>query len=146
MNKARSIGSGLVGACVLTLIHEAVRRRDPDTPRLDRLGVQTLAKTISRVGLTPPPPEKLRAIVMVGDIASNSLYFSMIGDGKEAGVWWRGAGLGLSAGLGAFLAPTPAGTNQGAATRSKILSALCHLAAGLAAAAAARALANTESR
>jgi hypothetical protein len=116
---------------------------------MDKLGVQALAKLISRVGITPPAEDKLQTVALVGDIASNSLYYSLVGDGDDPGVWWRGAGLGLSAGLSALLSPPKAGLSSAPtarSTRTKLMTVLWYLAGGLAAAAAAKAFALAATR
>ena len=149
MKSSRSIGSGLVGACVLTLIHESVRRIDPEAPRMDLLGMQSIARVMNRVGIQPPADDRLHTMALLGDIVSNSMYYSMVGDGKDSSVWWRGAGLGLSAGLGAVLSPPALGLDSRPSrrtTKTKIMTVLWYLAGGLAAAAAARVLASSSER
>lgn len=149
MKTSRSISSGLAGACILTLIHETVRRIDPDAPRMDLLSMEAIAKTMNAVGLTPPAEDRLHTIALLGDIVSNSMYYSMVGDGDDRGVWWRGAGLGLSAGLGAILSPPRLGLDSKPSrrtTKTKLLTILWYLAGGPAAAATARLLASSHSR
>ena len=149
MKPSRSIASGLAGACVLTLIHETVRRLDPDAPRMDLLGMEAIAKTMNAVGITPPADDKLHTVALLGDLASNSMYYSMVGDGADPSVWWRGAGLGLSAGLGAILSPPRLGLDSKPSrrtTKTKLLTLLWYLAGGLAAAATAKLLAASAER
>lgn len=149
MKTSRSIGSGLAGACALTLIHEVARRIDPDAPRMDLLGMETITKLMNGVGLKPPPEERLHTVALLGDLVSNSMYYSMVGEGDDAGVWWRGAGLGLSAGLGAILSPPRLGLDPKPSrrtTRTRVMTVLWYLLGGLTAAATARLLAVAAAR
>jgi hypothetical protein len=140
MAKWQALGSGAVGACVLTLLHESVRRRAPHAPRMDVIGMRALAQSMSKVNRTPPPDRRLHRMALVGDLVSNSLYYSMVGDGKDKGVWLRGALLGLNAGLGAVLLPSRIGLGRQPdehTPTTQIMTVAWYLAGGLAAAAAA---------
>lgn len=75
----KALGSGLVGACALTLIHETARRYIRDAPRMDVVGMRAIAKTMRAVDVEPPTP--LHEAAIVGDIVSNSLFYSLIGAG-----------------------------------------------------------------
>src|SRR5947209_18621022 len=89
----KALGSGLVGACALTLIHEAARRFLDDAPRMDVLGMRAVAKTLRAVDVEPPVP--LHEAALVGDIVSNSLYYSLVGAGSSRDAVRNGALLGL---------------------------------------------------
>ena len=52
----KALGSGLVGACALTLIHETARRFVDDAPRMDVLGMRALSKAARAVDVDPPVP------------------------------------------------------------------------------------------
>jgi hypothetical protein len=141
MAKWQALGSGAVGACVLTLLHESVRRRDPHAPRMDVMGMRAIAKSLRKVNRTPPPDKPLHRLALVGDLVSNSLYYSMVGDGKDNGVWLRGALLGLNAGLGAVILPSRMGLGRQPDERTpktQVMTVAWYFAGGLAAAAAAR--------
>ena len=67
----KALGSGLVGACALTLVHETARRFLDDAPRMDVLGMRALAKAAHAVDVSPPVP--LHEAALVGDIDRKSV-------------------------------------------------------------------------
>ncbi|PNY80250.1 hypothetical protein [Deinococcus koreensis] len=103
--------SGLAGAVTVTLLNEGVRRALPHAPRMDVIGERGLSKTLRATGVQPPRGEALYLSTMAADLASNSLYYALVGLGGQrlggdGGALGRGAALGLAAGLGgAFLPP-----------------------------------------
>lgn len=134
---------GLVGASALTLLHESARRVRPDAPRMDELGMQALAKMLRRAKVTPPPRDRLHTATLVGDVLANGLYYSLVGPGRDARVWLRGAVLGLGAGIGGVVLPPLLGLDPDASartTQTKLMTVTWYLLGGLTAAAAARAL------
>lgn len=143
MNVLKALGIGLFGAAALTLLHETVRRVEPDAPRLDLLGMQAIAKTMRWAGATPPAGEALHHTALVGDLVSNALYYSLVGAGEEDGIWRRAVLLGLAAGIGAVVLPPLLGMDRQATQRTPATQAMTvgwYLTGGLAAAAAARLL------
>ena len=159
MRLLRALGSGLVGACTVTLINEMARRSIPHAPRLDVLGMRAIAKVMRMAHRDPPADEPLRGIALAGDIVSNTLYYSLVaagssGDTEErddccGGVWVRGAVLGAAAGIGAAVLPKPMGLGSQPDERApatQLMSVAWYLAAGLAAAAAATFLFRDEER
>lgn len=132
--------AGLAGACTVTLIHETMRRLDPDAPRMDVLGMRAIAKMMRAADLTPPPEDKLFGLTLAGDIVSNAAYYSLIGGGKNA--WVRGGLLGLAAGVGGVVLPGPLGLGTAPSnrtTKTQIMTVAWYLLGGLATAAVARA-------
>src|ERR1051326_4795967 len=101
----KALGSGLVGACALTLIHETARRFIDDAPRMDVVGMRAIAKTMRAARVEPPVP--LHEAALAGEIVSNSLYYSLVGAGGARDAIRNGALLGLAAGLGAVFLPEP---------------------------------------
>lgn len=141
MKAIYALGSGLVGAIALTVLHEAGRRVIPEAPRMDILGMRAIAKTMKKVDQTPPSGENLHRIALAGDIAGNALYYSLVGIGPDRGAWLRGGVLGLLAGIGGVFLPSPLGLGSGPSGRTRqtqALTVLYYLAGGLAAAAAHR--------
>jgi hypothetical protein len=139
MNKLTAIGGGLAGATALTLLHEALRKNDPNAPRMDLLGMTALSKLLNRIGKTPPGHDKLFGWTMAGDIISNTIYYSAAAIGSEKQLWLRGLFLGLSAGIGAVLLPKPMGLNAAYSSRTtetKLLTVGLYLFGGLVTAAA----------
>lgn len=137
---------GLAGACVVTAVHETVRRFNPDAPRMDVLGMRSISKLMHKAGATPPQDkQELHTWALVGDVVSNSLYYSMAGTGKSA--WWRGAVLGAAAGAGAVLLPGPLGLGEEPSNKTTETQALAvgyYLLGGLVAAAVGFALSQDE--
>lgn len=137
----KALGSGLVGACALTLVHETARRYIDDAPRMDVVGMRALSRGLRAVDIDPPVP--LHEAALVGDIVSNSLYYGLVGlGGPEDGVR-NGALLGLAAGVAAVYLPEPLGLGRQPAknsTETKLLTVAWYLLGGLAAGAAYQAL------
>jgi hypothetical protein len=136
-----SLAAGMAGAAVLTAVHETTRRVTPDAPRMDILGERAIAKMMRGAGKTPPRGKNLHRLALGGDLVSNSLYYAMVGSGRDA--WVRGAALGLAAGIGAVVLPPVLGLGRaprGLTARTKAMTVGYYLLGGLAAAAASRVL------
>lgn len=101
--------SGVAGAAGLTLLHETVRHAAPDAPRMDLLGERAISAGLRAVGVEPPPEPHLHTAALVGDLVSNTAYYSLVGLGGRDGAVTRGGLLGLAAGLGAVFLPGPLG-------------------------------------
>lgn len=97
--------SGLAGAVTVTLLNEGVRRVLPHAPRMDVIGERGLSRTLRFAGVRPPRGEALYLSTMAADLASNSLYYALVGLGGHGGSLGRGAALGLAAGVGGALLP-----------------------------------------
>jgi hypothetical protein len=141
----KALGSGLVGACALTLVHEAARRYIDDAPRMDVVGMRAITKTLRAVDVEPPVP--LHEAALVGDIAANSLYYGLVGLGEPEDGVRNGALLGLAAGLAAVYLPEPLGLGRQPAknsTETNLLTVAWYLLGGLAAGAAYQALSSDE--
>jgi hypothetical protein len=138
MNYLQSAGAGLAGASALTLLHETVRQFNPDAPRMDLLGMRTIDKYLRKADIQPPQGKPLHTAALVGDILSNTLYYSLAGVGKKDTLWLRAAGLGLAAGIGAIVVPGPMGIGNAPSSRTpqtKAMTIAWYLAGGLATAA-----------
>ena len=147
MKALQALGSGLVGACTLTLIHETVRQFVPEAPRADVLGKRAIAKLTRATGHTPPSEDDLHALALAGEVVSNSLYYSLVGVGGRRHVWALGALLGLGAGIGAVVLPEPLGLGSEPTARTpetKAMTVAWYLVGGLAATAAFQILTNEE--
>ena len=144
-----AIGGGFAGATVLTLLHETLRRLNPEAPRMDLLGMQAIAKSLRSANVDVPDQDTLFKITMAGDIVSNSIYYSLapIGDEKKAVL--RGALLGLAAGVGAVYLPKPLGLNEGRSNRTtetQLLTVALYLAGGLVASVTSQLLESKQSK
>ena len=141
MSAAKAILSGLIGASTLTILHETARRFLPEAPRMDLLGMRAISRSMRAVGEQPPDRERLHRTAMAGDLLANSLYYSLVGIGREETVLRRGAGLGLAAGLGGVMLPEPLGLGgapSGRTPATKFMTVGWYLAGALAAATAYR--------
>lgn len=141
----RSLTSGLAGAAALTAVHETARRTLAHPPRMDAIGMRALARTMRRLGRRPPREPRLFRETLAADLLANALYYGLVGLGERA--WRRGTLLGLAAGVGAVALPPILGLGrQPHASRvgTPALTVAWYLVGGLAAAAAARALARHE--
>lgn len=139
---AKALASGLIGASVVTLLHETARRIRPDAPRMDVLGMRGLAALMGLVDVEPPKPDRLHALAMGADIVSNGLYYSMVGSGDDR-TWLRGALLGIVAGVGGVALPPMLGLGakpSARTTQTKIMTFTWYFAGGIAAAASSRLL------
>ncbi|MBC7922793.1 MAG: hypothetical protein H7Z75_17080 [Ferruginibacter sp.] len=138
-----ALGSGLAGAATLTLLHETVRRINPDAPRMDVLGRRAIAQLMRRAGETPPDDQTLQPVALLGDVISNALYYSLVGAGRRKNAWLRGVLLGTAAGLGGVFLPGPLGLGKrpsGRTFQTKAMTVAWYLAGGLVAAATYRGL------
>ena len=138
--------SGLAGAAALNLLHETMRRvRPEDAPRMDTLGRRAIASGMEAAGVDPPPEDRLQAMALVGDVVSNTLYYSLAAMGKPS--FARGAALGAAAGVGAVvLSPLlRLGSRPAARTpQTAAMTVAWYLVGGLAAAAAHHGLAHAQ--
>lgn len=142
MKVLEALAGGLIGACVITVVHESLRRVVPEAPRMDILGMRAIAKIMNKAGATPPDDKTLHDWAMIGDVVSNGLYYSLTGAGKNA--WWRGTLLGAMAGIGAITLPGPLGLGEAPSertTQTKAMAVGLYLMGGIVAAVAARAIA-----
>ncbi|PZM77509.1 MAG: hypothetical protein DKT66_24815 [Candidatus Melainabacteria bacterium] len=137
----RALFNGFVGAVALTTAHQALRRALPDAPQLDRMGMKGVAKVCNAVGRRPPTGSALFLFALLGDILTNTFYFSQVGSKPGLGSLGKGLSLGLSAGLGAAALPVVMSLDSGARRRTRRTGALTvglFLCGGLAAAMAAQ--------
>src|SRR4051812_34362618 len=72
------LASGLIGSAVLTALNESGRHLLPSAPRLDVLGTLGVEKIYHALHLAPPSERRLRAVAFVGDIITNTLYYSRV--------------------------------------------------------------------
>jgi len=124
MTGLQAIGSGVAGAMALTAVHETARKTLEDAPRMDVLASRAIAGSLEALGQQPPTDERLYEAAMVGDIVSNSLYYSLVGLGSPQGALKRGALLGLAAGVGAVVLPPLLGLGHGPSRRTRATEAM----------------------
>jgi len=140
MNIASTLG-GLAGACALTLLNEGVKKFDKNAPRLDLLGQNALAKIMKGNTVIPQTAQKVSPLV--GDLITNSLYYGMARGASNGNTLWRGALLGVTAGLGAVTIPQALGLPHEPAAqtnKTKLMTIGWYLLGGLIAAAVINAI------
>jgi hypothetical protein len=139
----RAVGPGLIGSLSVTLIHEGARRVLKHPPRMDVLGKRALKKGGRWLGLRPAHGRRLHRQALVGDILSNTLFYSLVAMGRPRRPYVRGAILGALAGLGAVVLPPVLGLGRRpsrAKASTALLTVAWYLLGGLSAARATRAL------
>lgn len=124
MKNLTSVIGGLAGAVALNLLHETARRFYPSAPRIDKIGEEALAKSLSSVGIHPPSGERLYQATLAADVLSNAIYYSFIGAGKPKHLLLRGAAVGLVAGIGAISLPEPMGLHDRPVNKETVTSFL----------------------
>jgi hypothetical protein len=137
MKVSNALLGGLAGACAVTILHQVIKGKEKDAPRMDLLGMESITKVLKNIGVEPPEGHKLYYITMAGDIFSNTMYYGLTGVGNKK-TWLKGPALGLAAGLGAVLLPKPLGLNEKPSNytrKTQLLSVLYYFVGGLASAA-----------
>ncbi|MGV3685382.1 MAG: hypothetical protein ACO1NS_07140 [Daejeonella sp.] len=108
----KSLIAGFAGAAALNILHETLRKLDPDAPRLDLVGKEALKKSAAAMDVAPPTGDRLYGITLAGDVLTNASYFAAIGMGGKKFMLLRAIGAGVSAGIAAVKAPKPMGLND----------------------------------
>ena len=111
MNGVR-IGSGLVGATSVAALNYLASRFLPSAPRLDILGLQLTTAAFKKLGLKPPNGLPAKALALLGSLASNSMFYGLVGLGGPRTAWLRGGALGLAMGLGVLALPPAFGIGK----------------------------------
>jgi hypothetical protein len=104
----RSLASGAAGALALTALHEVGRRRVTYAPRMDIVAMRGLRRMLPRRGWEMDDA-RLHQLALIGDLVSNSVYYSAIAGPTSRATWTRATVLGTAAGLGALLIPESLG-------------------------------------
>jgi hypothetical protein len=141
MNILSSLAGGLAGAVAVTLLNEALKRIDTDAPRMDKMGMEAVSKGFRAMDRPVPRPEKLYKYSLLGDLISNTLYFSFTGKGSSRKSLFRGGLLGLSSGMGAVFTPGHLGLNEGHSnrtTKTQFMTVAYYLVGGLVAGAVSK--------
>ncbi len=100
----KALAAGIVGAVAVTLANEIGRQKLSDSPRLDLLGERAVRKLMGAGGIRRlGRREEIKRAALMGDLASNALYYALAAPGRSANPIARGVGLGLLAGIGAVV-------------------------------------------
>lgn len=108
---AKNFLAGLGGAIVLNLLHESLKKKKMDTPRIDLVGEEALQKTLGYFGSKIENKDTLYKATLAGDLISNATYYSMIGNSPD-NIWGKAISLGLVAGIGAVVVPKEIGLDE----------------------------------
>ena len=54
MKILQALIAGFAGSAALNLLHEIVRRYDPDAPRIDLLGEEALSRSLNSLNISTP--------------------------------------------------------------------------------------------
>lgn len=110
--------AGLVGALALNLLHEALKRKLNNAPRIDQLGKEVIAKSANKIGSSQPSEKTLYAASFASDLVSNSLFYSLIPANDKKVLWAKSVIYGIGAGIGAVILPKKLGLNEQHVTRT----------------------------
>ncbi len=142
MKLVRALIGGVFGAGVLTLLQQVACRYLPHAPRMDVIGMRALARLRHGLGAEVLYDQnRLYRAALVGDLLSNTLYYSLVGGRRGQHPFWRGSLLGLLAGVGAVMLPPRLGLRHPPGERTpatQIMTLALYLVGGLASAAAIR--------
>lgn len=139
----RALTGGLAGTLFLTGLHEVGRRMVRHSPRMDVIGERALSRALAALGRRAPPEQQLFGATLVGEIISNTVYYSLVGAGSRSSWLRRGLLVGLGAGLGAVLLPPRLGLGHPPGEKrplTPLLTTAWYTAGGVAAAMAMRLL------
>jgi hypothetical protein len=134
------LASGLIGSAVLTVLHEGARRILPSAPRFDLLGMCGVEKLFQAFRSSPPAGQGLYSLALIGDIVTNTLYYSRVPGIRNTG-WLRGLVLGSGAGIATQILSPMLGLGKKPIARknvTRVMSVAWYLVGGLAAAWVAR--------
>lgn len=116
--------AGAAGAVTTNVLHEVVRRRTGEAPRVDLLGMQALTKVLGALGSAAPMGRTLYVATLLGDLASNTAYFALVRVGGRSRARATGALLGILAGIGAVVLPPRLGLAAVTTNRTPLTRAL----------------------
>ncbi|HWV72806.1 MAG TPA: STAS/SEC14 domain-containing protein [Pseudosphingobacterium sp.] len=104
--------AGFAGALALNILHEALKRKLNNAPRIDQLGKEVIAKSATKIGSSKPSEKTLYAASFASDLVSNSLFYSLIPSDDKKVLWAKSVIYGLGAGIGAVILPKKMGLNE----------------------------------
>lgn len=128
-----SLSSGLISSFALTALHQLLKNTLSKAPRMDKLGMEAMKKSLKYAGVGVPSKKKLYYSTLAGDIAGNAGYYSLVGLNPRHSIL-TGAGLGLMAGIGALALPEKLGLSNKHSNNTRetqLLTLGLYVAAGL---------------
>jgi hypothetical protein len=133
----KNLAGGLAGALILNVVHEVAKKFSKKAPRINLIGEEALTKSLNAVGVSAPTGNNLFGATLAADLASNAMYYAMIGKGPQKHLLLRGAGYGLFAGLGAIGLTQKLGLSDKPVTKTtetKVMTVAWYLIGGVVAA------------
>ena len=124
MSMQNAMVGGLIGAGVVTAIHESARQVIDDAPRMEVLAKRAVYHSLEAVNAPVPANRYLYPMTLVGDIAANSAYYSLVGLARPENGVAVGAALGLAAGIGGVMLPGPMGLGTEPSARTRQTAAM----------------------
>jgi hypothetical protein len=109
MKVSAGLAGGLAGTLTVASIHEALKRVSPDAPRMDILDMELIRKGLKSMHKEVPGEGELQRWAVGGELFCDTAYYGLVAIGGKKGVWFRGALLGLIAGVTAVILPKPLG-------------------------------------
>ena len=141
MKVSAAVAGGLAGTLTVASIHEALRRVTPDAPRMDLLDMELIRKGLKSLDKEAPGEDDLQRWAVGGELLCDTAYYGLAAMGGKKGVWFRGALLGLIAGVTAVVLPKPLGLPEAPSNRTpatQLMTIGLYLMGGLVAAAVAK--------
>jgi len=135
MSKIQNVLAGLGGAIALNILHESLKHKSENMPRVDLVGEEALQKSLNYFGSSIDNEATLYNATLAGDVISNALYYSLIGAGSKKHIWTRAVVYGLAGGIGAVTLPEPLGLKPQPVTKTqktKVLTIAYYLAGAIA--------------
>ncbi len=119
MNRTiQNLLGGLAGSIALNIIHQSLAKTVKGAPRIDLVGEEALVETASALGINSPKGQQLFNATLAADVTSNALYYSTAGLGSDTSIVYRGAALGLLAGIGAVTVTGKVGLDDTPVTKT----------------------------
>jgi len=137
MKISSAVAGGLAGTITVASLHEALRRVTPNAPRMDLLDMELIRKGLKSLNKELADGE-LQRWAVGGELLCDTAYYALAGIGGKKGTWFRGALLGLIAGVAAVVLPKSFGLPEEPSNKTvgtQLMTIGLYLAGGLVAAA-----------
>ena len=148
MKVTAGLAGGLAGTLTVASIHEGLKRLTPDAPRMDVLDMELIRKALKMMNKEVPGEQELQRWAVGGELFCDTAYYGLAAMGGKKGVWFRGALLGLLAGVTAVILPKPLGIPEepsNKTTGTKLMTIGLYLIGGLVAAGITQLVDNAQS-
>lgn len=148
MKVSAGLAGGLAGTLTVASIHEALKRVTPDAPRMDILDMELIRKGLKSINKEVPREDELQRWAVGGELFCDTAYYGLAAMGSKKGVWFRGALLGLVAGVTAVVLPKPLGLPEESSNKTlgtQLMTLGLYLMGGLVAAAITQLVDNAQS-